>query len=485
MKIRYLIDGNETHYVEYTLDPKKKTASNAYVKDGTTQTGQTINIAMILDLEPTKNPQVELMKKGKVWDLHLIKINAYGKEVRKSLSIVLQKDVTPTKIVFVNDDTATHTLVNYITHPLEVYRSPLRVAYFDFTDIERITGISDESVTSPLLTPADQLKVGWNANLRLNVAGAGVVDLSSVPTVITFKIDRLGSNIAGLQPQLKFIIGSNVITIGSGLGIEVNGPLEFTSAQVSSAMEIRLEITSTKTTMYVNDVQKVVTFNVASPVDEIHIIGRCDNGQYSLIDEVLVQALENYRVDAIPPAPVKNIDAISGDTEIFLEWSPNTEEDLKGYNVYVNGKRHNLEVIPTPDYQVTGLRNGITVKVVVTAIDKSGNESPSKEIIEMNPISTPLKEVSGVTSYVNTAGVTFNWVSPTYQDLRKIRVYRSNSADNTTHLLAELDASKTTFQDTPRPDAGSYRYTISTFDVNENETSGVSIRKQISAVPTP
>lgn len=484
MKIRYLLEDSEVDYVEYKLDKPNKRLSNEYVREGVSVTSHSVDISSVLDLEPTKNPQVQLVKKDDVWDFHIFKINAYGKEVRKSLSLSVSKDLKATKIVFINDDAFNHTLTNYITHPVEVYRSPLRIAFLDFSDIKRVTGKSHAAAVSPEITPGAQLMVGAGANMNANIGGAGVVRLNGIPLAISIKVDHLAANDTTGLAQLEINIGANKIEVNTDTGVKYNGAPIFAKDSVGNRADIRLEINQTSAMLHYNELKASIPFNTATAVGEINIAGFCNEGEFTLIDSILVQSLENYRMDAIPPAPVEDIDYITGDTEIFLEWLPNTEEDLAGYNVYVDGRIHNLATIPTPDYQVTGLTNGKTVRIAVTAIDLSGNESPSKEVIETRSISNPIKEISELTYFDNDQGVTFNWTPPYYTDIDKIIVYRLNVATKVQEMIATLDADAVTYQDSPRVDPGEYMYTIATRDTFMNETTGVKVRRHIRALVT-
>lgn len=483
MKIRYLLEDSEVDYVEYKLDKPNKRLSNEYVRNGVSVTSHSVSIASVLDLEPTKNPQVQLIKKDDVWDFHIFKIDAHGKEVRKSIGLSLSKNLKATKIVFINDDKVNHTLTNYVTHPVEVYRSPLRIAFLDFSDIKKVSGKSSAAALSPEITKGSQLMVGSEANLNVNIGGAGVIRLDGVPLAISIKVDHIASNKETGLAQLVINIGTNKIEVNTASGVKYNGAPIFAKDVVGDRADIRLEIHPTSTSLYYNDLKSSIPFVTSSGVSEINIAGFCNGGEYSLIDSILVQSLENYRLDAIPPVPVEDIDYITGDTEVFLEWLPNADTDLAGYNVYVDGRIHNLATIPTPDYQVTGLTNGRPVRIAVTAIDLSGNESPSKEVIEVRPISNPIKEVSELTYFDNNQGVTFNWTPPYYTDIDKIIIYRATISTKVQETLAILDADAVTFIDTPRVDPGEYIYTISTRDKFMNETTGVKVRRNIRAFP--
>ncbi|MBU1853139.1 MAG: fibronectin type III domain-containing protein [Candidatus Omnitrophica bacterium] len=71
-----------------------------------------------------------------------------------------------------------------------------------------------------------------------------------------------------------------------------------------------------------------------------------------------------------------------------IEWNKNSEEDLKGYNVYYSlsgefkDQLHNRELIRDTRYTIDSLESGNTYTIYVRAVDKMGNESnPSEETV--------------------------------------------------------------------------------------------------------
>lgn len=87
--------------------------------------------------------------------------------------------------------------------------------------------------------------------------------------------------------------------------------------------------------------------------------------------------------DTTPPAAPANVTATPGDARVQLAWTPNTETDLAGYNVYratstpvatttpLNGS----SLLTSPSFLDTGVTNGTTYFYVVSAVDQSGNSA--------------------------------------------------------------------------------------------------------------
>ena len=86
-------------------------------------------------------------------------------------------------------------------------------------------------------------------------------------------------------------------------------------------------------------------------------------------------------VDAVAPATPANLMAASGDTDVTLTWTANSESDMKSYKVY-GGTTANpatlLQTITAPATTFThsGLTNGTTYYYRISAGDQAGNISP-------------------------------------------------------------------------------------------------------------
>lgn len=88
---------------------------------------------------------------------------------------------------------------------------------------------------------------------------------------------------------------------------------------------------------------------------------------------------EEYYYDSTPPSPPTNVVTITGDNWVEIQWSPNPERDIAGYNVYYNYTyegRYTLIGSTTSNYFVDyDVQNGVTYFYAVAAYDFDGNES--------------------------------------------------------------------------------------------------------------
>lgn len=107
--------------------------------------------------------------------------------------------------------------------------------------------------------------------------------------------------------------------------------------------------------------------------------------------------------DAVPPAAPTGLAGTAGNTVVDLTWTPNSEGDLAGYNVYcrvagdTEWTRKNGALVGSPSYSVTGLVNWLSYDFAVTAKDTSGNESAMSASITKapdGPISPPSLDAS-------------------------------------------------------------------------------------------
>lgn len=79
------------------------------------------------------------------------------------------------------------------------------------------------------------------------------------------------------------------------------------------------------------------------------------------------------------PAMPSGVQVTVGINAFNITWEPNTEPYFAGYNVYVNGIKHNREVIFGNIYDVTGLEAGKSYQVKLTAISIWNVESEPYE----------------------------------------------------------------------------------------------------------
>ncbi|MEC0228711.1 glycoside hydrolase family 16 protein [Paenibacillus alba] len=68
-------------------------------------------------------------------------------------------------------------------------------------------------------------------------------------------------------------------------------------------------------------------------------------------------------------------DAATGNYQLQLNWTANTESDLAGYNVYLSGTKLNRTPIKDTQYKIYKMLAQYTYNLGITAVDYSGNES--------------------------------------------------------------------------------------------------------------
>lgn len=116
-------------------------------------------------------------------------------------------------------------------------------------------------------------------------------------------------------------------------------------------------------------------------------------------------------VDDIAPLAVAGVDVISGNASLFLSWSASPENDVVGYNVYIDGVKRNGSPVAGNSFRMTNLVNGQEYSLQVSAVDTSGNESELTQTFVGVPDSAMLPIFKVDTDLSAVAKSTENWFS--------------------------------------------------------------------------
>lgn len=79
--------------------------------------------------------------------------------------------------------------------------------------------------------------------------------------------------------------------------------------------------------------------------------------------------------DDEPPLVPSNVFAKPSNGALIVSWDKVSDKDLAGYNVYVDGKKINSNLISSTNFTIKNLENNRKYKVQVQAVDRSGNAS--------------------------------------------------------------------------------------------------------------
>ena len=107
----------------------------------------------------------------------------------------------------------------------------------------------------------------------------------------------------------------------------------------------------------------------------------------------------------LAPSPPTGLSVGSKNEGLSASWDANSEGDIDGYNVYVDGTKDNTGLIASTTYDIASLTNNTEYDVQVSAVDNAGQESSLSSIVS----GTPIGEVNagalsfdGSTSYIDT-----------------------------------------------------------------------------------
>ncbi len=189
--------------------------------------------------------------------------------------------------------------------------------------------------------------------------------------------------------------------------------------------------------------------------------------------------------DPTPPAPPTNLTATAvSSSQINLIWTANTEDDLSYYRVYRSdtGEADSYSRIASrvrsSAYSDTGLAAGTTYYYVVTAVDRSKNESADSEKasattqaegppdVEPPEAPTVLKATA-----ISSSEIDLDWKDNTEEDLSHYKVYRSTTSGSYGAPIASVDKLDSSYSDTGLAAKTTYYYVVTVVDTSDNKST--------------
>ena len=214
------------------------------------------------------------------------------------------------------------------------------------------------------------------------------------------------------------------------------------------------------------------------------------NNESSLSLETVVTPV----ADTTAPSAPSLSSVTSGDTELTLDWSDNSELDLAGYHVYrattTGGGYTLVNAIPltSSDFVDQGLSNGVTYYYVVKAVDGSGNLSADSNEQSGTPeedVTTPSAPAS-LTAIAGDAQVTLDWPDNSESNLAGYNVYRSTIAGGPYNQVSSSLLTSSAYVDTGLINGTTYYYVVtaetSSGTMSPNSPEAISVAGPVAPV---
>ncbi len=159
--------------------------------------------------------------------------------------------------------------------------------------------------------------------------------------------------------------------------------------------------------------------------------------------------------DSLPPAAPSGLRVYAArDGQIGIEWRPNSEYDLIGYNIYRSINKPNrfvlLNFTRNTFFIDDSLEYDTTYYYRISAIDKLKRESPKSDYVSATPknLYPPLRPVKlniNARNWVNNTSINLYWSPSSDTDIKGYEIYRSKIPNFETDSLHYLDFTTKTF----------------------------------------
>lgn len=95
-----------------------------------------------------------------------------------------------------------------------------------------------------------------------------------------------------------------------------------------------------------------------------------------------------------PPSAPIGLAATPNNKKVSLNWTANTENNIRGYYVYQDGNLITASPVAATTYIINGLQNDKTYKYQVSAINTRNQESAKSQVVQAKPIGTTPQNVT-------------------------------------------------------------------------------------------
>ena len=247
-------------------------------------------------------------------------------------------------------------------------------------------------------------------------------------------------NASGHEPLTTYIIPSNSVYLNPATGkdninfnVEVN---EYTATQDFTDTLFRKYYQNyilsvfdptnrlTKVTAYL-PLNILLKFNLSDrfimngnsyKINSINTNLQTGKSDMELLNDIVISTLEE---DTTPPNNVQGlaVDSVTYNS-VSISWTGNTDTDLAGYKVYLDGVL-NATLGIQDSYTIIGLSQNTSYDIRVTAYDTSGNESAfasATEVTaqtEVQDVNAPTKPTNLSADLIGTTAIGISWTAST------------------------------------------------------------------------
>ena len=278
-------------------------------------------------------------------------------------------------------------------------------------------------------------------------------------------------NASGHEPLTTYIIPSNSVYLNPATGkdninfnVELN---EYTATQdftdtlfrkyyqnyILSVFDPKNRLT--KVTAYL-PLNILLKFNLSDrfiingdsyKINSINTNLQTGKSDLELLNDIVISTLEE---DTTPPNNVQGlaVDSVTYNS-VSISWTGNTDTDLAGYKVYLDGVL-NATLGIQDSYTIIGLAQNTSYDIRVTAYDTSGNESAFASATEVTAqtqvqdVSAPTKPTNLSDDLIGATAISISWTASTDDvGIDYYRVYvddivQSPTTSNTAYTITGL-----------------------------------------------